>query len=362
MSFLSGDASRVEESRSAPFEVSSPGPTPRTVDEARALGRRLWREALERAQAPARDLDDRRLYWSRLAASRAIRQAHAPAEADPLILALDHASRGYDEDFEEPDALHLLISGFDPFRLDPDDASPGARGRANPSGAALLALCGRTLEVGGLRAELRGAIFPVRYADFDAGVVEAFFGPRLLARPALLMTISQGRGEDFAVEQWAGRRRSASTPDNARVLCGGSEHAPVDPVGLAEGPEFIPTTLPSRAIWSTLGRAGPTIDERALLELARPGAAPAWRERPSPGALSVAGSGGGYLSNEIFYRVSRLRRALAPDLPQGHLHTPYLPPPLPGAPDEGFEALRARIVDDVERILRDLLPVLAQGA
>ena len=35
---------------------------------------------------------------------------------------------------------------------------------------------------------------------------------------------------------------------------------------------------------------------------------------------SIEGSGGDYLSNEIFYRISRLRTKLNPSLATGHLH------------------------------------------
>ena len=36
------------------------------------------------------------------------------------------------------------------------------------------------------------------------------------------------------------------------------------------------------------------------------------------------GSGGSYLSNEIFYRVSRLRKSHNPNMSTGHYHVPRL--------------------------------------
>ena len=39
---------------------------------------------------------------------------------------------------------------------------------------------------------------------------------------------------------------------------------------------------------------------------------------------SISGSGGDYLSNEIFYRVARLRSKQRPSLPTGHLHIPLI--------------------------------------
>lgn len=38
----------------------------------------------------------------------------------------------------------------------------------------------------------------------------------------------------------------------------------------------------------------------------------------------IIGSGGDYLSNEIFYRVSLLRNSYNPTLKSGHLHVPKL--------------------------------------
>lgn len=351
------EASRLARRGPLPWPLPA---APTTEAEAAQLGRSLWREARARAQGEPADLDDRRLYWSRLALEAAL-WAQAPAAARPgLLAAFEAASRGYHEDFQDPDALHLLITGFDPFLLDEAHGGPNALHRANPSGAAVLALCGRTLAVDGLRAELRGAIFPVRYADFDAGVVESFLAPRLAARPALVMTISQGRGQDFAVEQWAGRRRSASSPDNALVFTAGDASAPLEPGGLGPGPEFLRTALPSEALWAALGRPGPTEAEETLVALPPGDARPASARAPARGSVAVCGSGGGYLSNEIFYRASRLRHAAGLAVPLGHLHTPFLAPPVAGETDPRFEAARAKIVADIAHLLRAVVPVLAR--
>lgn len=37
---------------------------------------------------------------------------------------------------------------------------------------------------------------------------------------------------------------------------------------------------------------------------------------------SISGSGGDYLSNEIYYRVAKLRSEIKPNLKSGHLHIP----------------------------------------
>ena len=36
----------------------------------------------------------------------------------------------------------------------------------------------------------------------------------------------------------------------------------------------------------------------------------------------TSGSGGDYFSNEIFFRVARMRDEIQPDFPYGHIHVP----------------------------------------
>jgi hypothetical protein len=64
---------------------------------------------------------------------------------------------------------------------------------------------------------------------------------------------------------------------------------------------------------------------------------------------AVEGSGGGYLSNEIFYRNSLLRTNSGSSVPVIHLHTPTL---APGAAD----ATRNTSIESVRKILRAALP------
>ena len=76
---------------------------------------------------------------------------------------------------------------------------------------------------------------------------------------------------------------------------------------------------------------------------------------PTPGAIAVQGGGGGYLSNESAYRVTRLRDEAGVQLPAGHLHTPVLdfdPADKTELTDPTFEANRTAIVQETWSILR----------
>ncbi|HEV3457789.1 MAG TPA: DUF4157 domain-containing protein [Thermoanaerobaculia bacterium] len=327
-----------------------------------AHGRALWQAATQRAQAAANpNTDDRPLYWARLEMTRILRRwdpgfSLNAADREALIQRFEKASRGMETAAFQARAgvKRILISGFDPFGLDPSDPS-----RGNPSGAAVLALDGTTVPGGG--GEIHGVIFPVRFADFDAGMVESLFGPFLSGPNAvhMIMTISQGTGALFEVEQYAGRRRSTPAADNLGRLSGGTESTPVVPPGLAPGPEFLETALtpqPAATIRGTLGRTQAVPQETEFKEILPAGAQPA--ARPNPRSTAVAGSGGGYLSNEIFYRTILLRRQNGATIPMGHLHTPYMAPETGFSSPQAFQQERDRIVATVRAILTDVVPTL----
>ena len=335
--------------------------TTRTLAAARSVvrshGQSLWTRANARAQGTSANTDDRPLYWARLQFTRTLRQwdprfTLTNAQREALMQDLERASRGMDTiSFgRSGSAKRILISGFDPFGL--ELPAYGRTRASNPSGAAVLALDGRRVSNRSIDGVIQGVIFPVRYADFDAGVVESVFRPFITGPNAvdMIMTISMGGiGSDFEVEEHAGRRRQAGIDDNLEQ----SQSTPSTPAG--PGPEFLPTTLPPSAR-RALGRTRPNTEESEVVEIPAGRTSPVRRPTgPTAGSTAVEGSGGGFLSNEIFYRASLLRSQTGSQIPVGHLHTPFL---TPGLPNAAFEALRTSIVNRVEQIITATLPDL----
>ncbi|MFJ6795084.1 pyroglutamyl peptidase [Streptomyces sp. NPDC091268] len=308
----------------------------RTAAEAERLldgwGEALWQAAVNRAQGrrPGGDLpagDDRPLYWARLAMTDRLARWQPGFTIDRAALRsrFEDASRGLtaNEFRAAPGVRRVFISGFDPFGLDAELR------RANPSGSAALQLNGRRVTLAdGTPAEIRAVVLPVRYADFDAGIVERAYGPRLAPGPRAAHTItsiSQGYPGIFTLEAWAGRARSADPyPDNTGALSGGTYEHPVTAPGMGPGAEFLRTSLPTDAM-TGVQTPYPVLLNTAVTEIPAGEQYPVDREDgPTPGSRAVAGGGGGYLSNEVAYRSNRLRLELAPRLPGGHLHTPVL--------------------------------------
>ena len=266
---------------------------------AQADGGLLWAHAV--ADVQGGHYDDRPLYWARLKLQALLREASKDGDA------AERAARGFDAAFRGPEP-RVLLTGFDPFHLDRNI------GQSNPSGLAALAL-EDTLVAG---ARIRTAILPVSYAAFDDGVVEELLAPHFKAGLRALVTVSMGR-DRFDLERFPGLRRSAEALDNRNVTGGGTPASPQAPPGLA-GPEFLEFTLPAAALTATPGR-WQVRDNRRVTTLER--------GPMTPGTLAelgddtaVAGSGGGYLSNEVAYRALRLRERLGAPFAVGHLHTP----------------------------------------
>ncbi|WP_316525628.1 pyroglutamyl peptidase [Kitasatospora brasiliensis] len=330
----------------------------RVVD---SWGRTLWQAGLDRAQGrrpsgelPARD--DRPLYWTRLAMTIQLARWQPRYDVDHAALRsrFEDASRGLDDGFDSaPGIRRIFVSGFDPYGLGTEPR------RSNPSGSAVLHLHGQRITLAdGSTAEVRAVVLPVRYGDFNEGIVERAFTPHL--RPGrqsadLITTISQGYPGKFTLEEWAGRARSADpAPDNVAALSGGTTRHPVDAPGLGAGPQFIRTTLPVDAM-TAVQQPFPVLLDTFVTEIPLGATDPVYRpDGPTPGSRAVAGGGGGYLSNEVAYRSNRLRRLTAPQLPGGHLHTPVLTG-LPADPDlitsPEFEQNEAAIGDEVRAIL-----------
>lgn len=297
----------------APLPLACEGDAERAALDA---GRRLWRDA---ASTVHRDLDgagdDRPLYWRRLATNRAARSTCAAG-----LAAFESASRGFaDVIYDARSDVKVLVTGFDPFLLDRDVT------QSNPSGVAALYLDGLSTRVGERSVEIQSLVVPVRFGDFDAGLVEREIVPLALGSDVdLLVTVSMGR-EAFDLERFPGRRRSAEAPGNRNVRTGGSAETPVLPrLGDAPlaGPEFVEFTLPVAAM---VAAGGPfEIRDNRTVTTLEDGTFEAASLDALSGRTAVRGGGGGYLSNEISYRVlNALRRA--PDAPlSGHIHTPRI--------------------------------------
>jgi pyrrolidone-carboxylate peptidase len=347
--------------------LSGAGSVARAQRVVRDHGKNLWQTAVTRAQAAGPAADDRPLYWARVQMARLLRQWQpsfrmTDAQRTQLQDLFEQASRGMETATFDRDrsTKRILISGFDPFKLDE------AIERGNPSGAAALALDGRQITSGPVTAEVEAVVFPVRFADFDAGMVERLFRPYLAKGGVdMIMTISQGGSTKFEVEEFAGRRRAegrpqdpGDIPENLGQASGGTRQRPVVPPGLGGGPEFLRTTLPASARRS-LGRTTPSPGESEVTEIPRGGTSPIRRPTggPTAGSTAVAGSGGSFLSNEIFYRTSLLRTETKAEVPVGHLHTPLLAAPGEVTPQQ-FATSRAAIVTRIEQILTATVPDL----
>lgn len=323
--------------------------------EAEALA--LWQAA--HTAAGSTHSDDRPLYWVRLQLTDFLRAQYAPSftisgvEREALVALVERASRGMTDVSFSPERTEkrILISGFDPFQLDL------AITRSNPAGAAALALDGLRLNVGSARGRVEAVVFPVRFRDFDQGVVESTFGPYLQPPRSvdMIMTISQnGVPDAYELERWAGRRRTLGVPDNLQLFGDGSGTArsgETVPNGQSGLEEFERTGLPVPAMLAAQSSGVPIREDKS--------------QTAAADGTAISGSGGNYLSNEIFYRVASLERTSRGTgelkrtrIPVGHLHVPLMEPPSATTPAADYNARRQAIVDRVQAILRAALPAL----
>jgi len=284
-------------------------------------GPALWKEAIQ-AFKTAGDYDDRPLYWSRLKMKSALRQAPAfsnllPDQQEALIWAFELYSRGQrDVKFDKDADIKILLTGFDPFHLDRSIR------QSNPSGVAAQELDDLFLSIDGKKIEIETLIFPVRFADFDKGMVEELLTPYYRNSAVdMIFTVSMGR-DDFDLEHFPGLRRSSFAPDNLNVHTGAKPDGPLIPMlngKQLNGPEFLKFSLPVKAMLE-VQVPFKVNDNRKVTTLSKTYYPKRLSELKNE--TSVRGSGGGYLSNEISYRSLLLREQYNPLMAVGHIHTP----------------------------------------
>ncbi|MFC4077789.1 hypothetical protein [Salinithrix halophila] len=330
-------------------------------------GSRLWKTAVQRAQGKRPDMgdldryDDRPLYWARLNMARNLRQWHpdfqlSNKQREHILKRLEYTSRGLPTvDFPRGKAAkRILVSGFDPYRLEQEFR------RSNPSGASALQMDGLHIQTKEGPAIIQTVMFPVRWRDFEGGIVEDAFGPSLKPGPRqidLMMTISQGRPRQMDIEGFAGRWHTGT--DNE--LASRSVEIPPAPQWPMPDPlpEFIETTLPYQQMIDANTGPWPVSRNDTVCEWLPPdhsGPYVCRDEGPTPGSKAREGGGGSYLSNESQYRSNRLRLGLGADhLPGGHLHIAALEK-YPRDPaiylDDDFQQERRATVDQTVELVK----------
>ncbi|WP_299797707.1 hypothetical protein [uncultured Shewanella sp.] len=306
-------------------------------------GERLWQQAVRDVQSGS--TDDRPLYWSRLAMHRQLKQSRpafnmAPWQQDILLRAVEKSSRGFSNVlFSDDSEIKILLTGFDPFFLDRDI------GQSNPSGLVALSLDGYKFSVNGKVAQIETVMIPVRFADFDEGMIESLLTPVYREKSVdMIVTVSMGR-DDFDLERFPGRNRSAAAPDNLNILTGASKQHPVAPMfnrKELEGPEFVEFSLPVTAMQSAAGQ-WKVNDNHKVTSVAKGEFTPSSLSELQ-NETSVEGSGGGYLSNEISYRAVLLGERFNSTIAVGHIHTPRVSGHDPKVEGEIMKQVKAMVI------------------
>ena len=308
-------------------------------------GKGIWNDAKSYFEN-TNHYDDRPLYWSRLKMAKAIKQTKAyqdclPDQQTQLMWQFELYSRGQtDIKFDKKTDKKILITGFDPFLLDRNIK------QSNPSGVSAIAFDDLVISADGISAEIETLILPVRFADFDQGIVEELLKPYYRTGAVdMIITVSMGRNS-FDLERFPSLRRSADVPDNLNVLTGANKKNPLIPMlknDKLNGSEFLEFTLPAQQMKNANGLF-PVRDNRVVSTLTKTFEASNLQELND--GISVQGSGGGYLSNEVSYRSLLLRDLNSPVLPVGHIHTPSV---------KGYDAKK------IELIIKQLKGIITES-
>ncbi len=299
----------------------------------------LWDAAIQQVQSG--QLDDRPLYWARNKMQVRLKRhflfekdidfekslVKKGTELEKIIQLFEEKSRNYTGiNFNAPTAAgckKILITGFDPFFLNSLDHNKYKDDsnilQSNPSGIVALALANKDK----LGAFIQTMIVPVRYTDFDGstknnegqgeGIIEKYIKP-FINQVDMIITISQAGEGDYHIDVFATATRKGlnDNMDFTRI----DESKSVSDTA----PETIKTTLP---IQMTQGNS------KAILW----GKYNQKNEKPQlatldnfPKEKAYNGPGGNYLSNEIFYRVAKIRSEIKSTLKTGHFHISMIQP------------------------------------
>jgi hypothetical protein len=195
--------------------------------------------------------DDRPLYWTRVTMTRALNRWNPPwglttDQRAELQLQFERTSRGQlDINFlPGPQYKRLLLSSFDVFTL----PAPGTNGtgmrNGNPSAATALSMDGnRTKLPDGTTLLVEVFVLPVSYPPFglkdpsptnptnfamQEETLDPYFRPGPLRVDASI-SMSQGGGDQFNLEQWNGRFHGPAAGNDGITLCPTANNARIPP-------------------------------------------------------------------------------------------------------------------------------------
>jgi pyrrolidone-carboxylate peptidase len=297
-------------------------------------GLAIWKHATTKVQASNKtrqdddNWNDQAIYKARLKMRIILKKSSNPflkkikkEELDKYIEVLEEASRGMTTaEFDEKSEKKILLTGFDPYQ--------GLK--TNPSGVTALNFDGKMVG----NAEIQTAIFPVRYEDFDKGLVEKFFGSKMDDIDAIITVSQTDVSHNIDVDRFS-----------ANIRGGGEDNNKVSKTGeiLKDEDDFHESSLPYKEIlegepenkdqrfffnqaWATdkddsnkkkypgnqANKGTPWNSDKKINSL----------KKVNESGKPTQGSGGSYLSNEIHYRVSKMRTSseATQNMPQGHLH------------------------------------------
>jgi pyrrolidone-carboxylate peptidase len=291
--------------------------------------------------------DDRILYWARISMAVALKKhpwlVKNATASDQLAELFEQKSRGYDTFSFSGSGKKVLVFGFDPFDVNKKDGENIEQ--SNPSGVSALYLHGKlqgTIGTAGA-VSIQSIILPVRFEDFDKGIIEEIVEPLLRANTVdMIVTVSQGREELYDVERFTTSYRGPWDDNHERARLPVRYYKPLSSSGvellgdLSSLPKFLEGDLPIGSIidnrtstkvifnqrWETYNG-----DERPLaLEGDTKNVADGLP--PTADQVVIEASGGHFLSNESFFRVAYMRETLdelaTVNARTGHLHLPKL--------------------------------------
>lgn len=296
-------------------------------------GQKLWMQTSARIKTKKIKFEGN-LYWGRIWMHTILKtklqsglKGKLPEYVDLLEKRTRNMTSSQVKFVESSDTKKVLISGFDPF-----GTKRIASDSHNISGTVAMHFDGKTLDVGKKKVHLIAVIFPVTYKSFNGGMIENFYMPYLDTVDAIV-TFSQGGETEIDIERFYANHRRGYKENNHEKQKG----APV----MSGTPEFYETNLPVNKMILDKELKGKDKGQKVFFDQSyetdkkktkAPHEDKQVKNMNKPDfdindikGTAREGSGGGFLSNELPYRVAHLinQKKKQKDIKYGHIHLPF---------------------------------------